>query len=762
MSLSALKAMLAGQQQSALAAMQSSKLSAERTDALMYYNADMSKDMPALEGRSSAVSTDVLDTIEGLMPSLMEVFAGSEEVVTFNPIGPEDVQAAQQETDYVNHVFMQQNPGFMVLYSFIKDALLSKVGIVKVWWEEREEEENETYYDLTDDQFAVISADEDVEITEHTEKPIEDPQLQQETQSRALHDAKVTKSKKYAEAKVLGVPPEEFGIEKGARSIKTCNYCFHKVLRTEDELIQQGFDEDQIRSLPTYAAITNTEEIERDTVFEHQNVGEDMNKASRQIQVVEHYIRMDYEGDGRACLYRVTTGSQQGEVLLRDGKPDVIEFDEIPFAALTPVPVTHRFFGKSVADLVMDIQRIKTALLRGGLDGLYIHNNPRVVVSEQHASDSTLDDLLISRPNQIVRVKMPGGIEYQQSPDVSASVFPAMEYFDTIRETRTGVAKNGQPLDPKALQDVSATAANLAFTASQARMRLIARIFADTGIKDLFILLHGLIRKHGQEARTFRLNNRWVTVDPRDWKKRNDMTVHVGLGSGGKAEQMAAINMIIAMQEKALMGGMTNLVLPQNLYTSARWLTRIAGHKDTDAFFTDPTTQPAPQAPPDPKIQALMMQAQLQDKKQQVDAAHQQAKMQADAVLEQQKFEHEKELAFINLKLDMADRAHAQRMAEMKANLDAQLARHKIQLARQKANPDAPIDTSEDPLGISQETLAKFGEQLAQMHADHHAPIQLIHRPDGKIAGGIKGSRKLIVQRDHNDKPIGIQSEALH
>jgi DNA-binding GntR family transcriptional regulator len=170
---STLKAMLAAERSNALAAVEASKLSSERSDAMDYYLGDMSKDMPAQEGRSKAVSTDVADTIEGLMPQLMDIFAGSDEVVRFEPVRPEDEEAAQQETDYVNHVFMQQNPGFMTLYSFIKDALLSKVGIVKVWWEEREIEERETYYDLTEEQFAMLAqqvaaSDGALEIVEHT------------------------------------------------------------------------------------------------------------------------------------------------------------------------------------------------------------------------------------------------------------------------------------------------------------------------------------------------------------------------------------------------------------------------------------------------------------------------------------------------------------------------------------------------------------------------------------------------------------------
>ncbi len=173
MKLDDLRPMLAAQKSDALAAMSAAQLSEDRADALDYYLGNMSKDMPAQDGRSKAVSTDVADTIEGLMPNLMDIFAGSDEVVRFEPVGPEDEEAAQQETDYVNHVFMQQNPGFMVLYSFIKDALLSKVGIVKIWWEEHEEEQRETYYDLTDDQFAMLAqavaaSDGMMEIVEHT------------------------------------------------------------------------------------------------------------------------------------------------------------------------------------------------------------------------------------------------------------------------------------------------------------------------------------------------------------------------------------------------------------------------------------------------------------------------------------------------------------------------------------------------------------------------------------------------------------------
>ena len=252
---------------------------------------------------------------------------------------------------------------------------------------------------------------------------------------------------------------------------------------------------------------------------------------------------------------------------------------------MTPIIITHRFFGRSVADLVMDIQRIKTALLRALLDNAYLANNPRTEVPESHATETTLDDLLVSRPGGIVRTKLPGGLSVIQHPDIGGHVFPLLQYQDTTREWRTGVSRQGQGVDPNALQNQVATIANQMFNAAQAKVKLIARIFAETGIRDLFTLLHATIRKHGGQLATVRLRNRWVTIDPRDWKERNDMTVNVGLGTGGKSEQLAHLNMIIAAQKEAIAAGM---VSPKNLYNSAKELTRLAGHKNVDTFFTPP------------------------------------------------------------------------------------------------------------------------------------------------------------------------------
>ena len=660
MNSSELASRLSSQRASAIASQSASEIPAQRADAIDYYMGDMSRDMPTTEGRSSAVSSDVADTIEGMMPSLMEIFAGSDEVVQFEPVGPEDVQAAEQETDYTNHVFMQENDGFLVLYSFIKDALLSKNGYVKVWWEDDETSERETYYDQSDDAFALlmqqVASSDDYQIVEHSTNA-------DDTTGITSHDVTIEQTKDASRVCVVGVPPEEVGIERGARSLRDCNYFYHDVRKTKEELIEQGYDEDQITSLLPDTGQRGIESTSRDTTSGAGFAGGD--KESQRLLITEHYVRMDYEGKGKSELYRVTTGGANGDVLRLNGKDDIQPIDMIPFAAMTPIPMPHRFFGRSIADLVMDIQRIKTALMRGMLDNVYLANNPRVEVAEENAGPNTLDDLLVQRPGGVVRTKRIGGIQWQVVPNISGNLFPAIEYMDATREWRTGVTRQGQGIDANALQNQSATAVSQAFTAAQARLRLIARIMAETGIKDMFALIHATIRKHGQQAKTVRLRNQWISVDPRNWKTRNDLTINVGLGTGGKQQRLASLTMLAGLQEKAMANGLTNLVSPEHLYSTAKEIVKALELKNVDAYFSDPKSQPPLQPKPDPKLIELQAKNEIEKTQAQADIAVQTQKTQAEIAANEQKQ---------MIELQMARELHEMKMREMQFAFEAKVA----------------------------------------------------------------------------------------
>jgi hypothetical protein len=689
-----LKALLEAEKSSSISSMKSSSISSERENAMRYYLGDMTKDMPTIEGQSQAVSTDVADTVLGMMPFLMDVFCSSDDVMKFNPVGPEDEEGAEQESDYLNHVFMDQNPGFVILYEYMFDSLLQKLGAVKIWWDTHEEEEKETYLGLMADQFAkiandVLTSDGALEIIEHDEeqKPGVDPVTGQPAMT-VVHNVTLLRTKKYAQAKVESCAPEEIGWGRNTRSMKNCTYFYHSPPdHTESTLIAQGYDKEQVRGLPTQSH-TTSEETARDTVNESFWLSDESNKSARPIQITEHYIRMDYKGDGKACLYKVTTAGT-GEILIKDKKPDIEEVDVIPFAVLTPILQPHRLCGRSVADLVMDVQRINTALTRGLLDNSYMVANPRHEVVESGAGVNTIDDLLTVRRNGIVRVKNPGTVTPLATQSIVGELLPVLSYMDGVREMRSGVTRQGQGVDADALQNQSATAVNQVFSVAQAKMKLIARIFAETGIRDLFWLLHATIKKHGQEAQTVKLRNKWVNVDPRNWKTRSDMTVNVGLGDGGKSEQYAKMMGIGNIQEKLVMAGKTNIVGDKELYNAAAELTKISGHKNPDKFFKNPEEKdpqtgelknPPPEPPPNPdllKIQAdtQMKQQELQMKGQEIqanaaidqaadqrkagieqvqmqaDIEAQDRKTQAEMALAQQKFEFERELKLMDFQL---------------------------------------------------------------------------------------------------------------
>jgi len=684
-----LQAMLAAQKADALSSNSESKLLSSREKALDYYYGEMPDMLPA-EGRSKAVSTDVADTIEGLMPSLMEIFAGSDEVVVFDPVGPDDIDAAEQETDVVNHVFTQQNNGFLVLYTMIKDALLEKLGTVKVWTEEETRDEKETYHNVTEDVMAVLLQQDQVEITA----------LSPSDEVEGAFDVEVTNKISKKRHRVVPVPPNEFGwSRRTGMQIQETDYCYHEPEggKAIGELTEQGYDRQMLEDLPKESGVSqSSESVARDTVNDSDKQGssDDLNKIMRRVSVCEHYVRMDYKGDGKPCLYKVTTAGDESKILTKQGVPDIEEVDVIPFACITPYIVTHRLCGRSAADLVMDIQKIKTALTRGLLDNIYLTLNPRVEVAESNSNENTLDDLLISRPGGIVRTKTPGGLNPFVHPDITGSIYPMLQYMDSTREWRTGVTRQGQGLDADALNNQTATAAMQFYDVAQARMKLVARIFAETGIADMMWLLHHTIRKNGDQQMTLRLRNKWVTVDPRTWKDRNDMTVNVGLGHGGKAEQMQQLLVLINAQREAA-AGQLGLVNPINFYNSARDLVRLLDKKDVDRYFVQPQPNAQMPAPPDPNQGKLQIEQAKMQAKQQSDQATLAAKQQsdqqkaaADAAVAQMKASVEQQKVAMTAQVKQMEAAHKTAIEKLQAEADIAVGQAKaaaqMQIAQQK------------------------------------------------------------------------------
>jgi hypothetical protein len=681
----------------------SAELVADRERALNYIKGDVSQDVPSLPNRSSVVSTDVADTIETWLSDMVEILAGGEDVVTFRPNGPQDEASARQETDYVNHVFFNENAGFMTLYTMLKDAGQTKTGVV-TWWEEACPEVEPTHFEgLTEAALGLISSQDTDEYTIENVRPSEqqgppqmDPMTGQPIPTQLFDADIVPKPRK--RARVAAVPPEDFSVAADTVRLAETTYCAMKSRPRAQDLIADGVDPDIVDQIAPFGSSTDIEVLARDTAGEHTGgINQGGNGELRQVEITKHYIRLVDVPEAKPRIWMVRTSND--DALLIDKE----EVDEIPFAAITPYPVTHRFYGESIADKTMEPQKIRTSLTRIALDSAYFAQNQRMEVAEDQSSDNTIPDLLRNEPGMPIRSKSGNAVRPVQAGSLGFDPFNALEYFATVVEARTGVVRNAQGLNPDTLHDTASGAGMLA-TAAQKRVRLMARIFAETGIKDLYLGLHALLRRIGGMTDTIRLNGQWQNIDPTKWGQRDDMTVEVGVGSSGKAQDMAMLGMIIEKQAQAvqMQGGATGpLVNLANLYASAIRLTQKAGFKDAETFWTDPAQQ-QPQKPPTPEQQAQMADAQNDQAKVQIDqgklALEQQAQ-QAKAQAEQTKLELEQQKHVIGaqfdaakieidqrrialdeqkLQLDIRERDRAHQIAMAKIELEARHARDKL------------------------------------------------------------------------------------
>ena len=586
------------------------EISEQREKAQEYYYA-----LPfgnEVEGRSQYVDSTVQDTIEWIKPSLMRVFASGDEMVKFTPHGPEDVAAAEQATDYVNYVFTKDNPGWEILYSWFHDALLQKNGIVKVWWDEYEESKREQYQGLGDLEFQYLIDSDEVEVLEHTE--YNDIQ-------GILHDVVIKRNSYNGRVRIENVPPDEFLISREAKSIKDARFVCHRVKKTLSELRMMYPDDDfDIEDLgggyneQSY----NAERLARYEFDQSEDMAEgwggNEEEALREYWLHESYLRTDFDDDGIAELRKVCT---VGDYVFANE-----EIDSIPFVSITPLKIPHKFFGLSVADLVMDLQLIKSTLMRNLMDNAYNQNFGRYAVLEGQAN---LDDLLTQRPGGVVRVKSPNAVMPLATPPLEPYSFQMLGYLDEVREARSGVNKNTQGINADALTShTTATAVNAVMTNAQSRVEMIARQFAETGVKDLMWCIYELLLKYQDKERVVMLRNEWVPVRPDSWSDKMDCTVSVALGNGSKDQQMAHLSQMIQFAAQAMQGGLP-IVTPQNMYNLGAALVKAMGYQNVGDFLTPP---PPPQPEqPSPEQQAAMMEQQIKMKELEIKQGDLQVKM---------------------------------------------------------------------------------------------------------------------------------------
>ena len=617
-------------------------ISHQREQAMQYYYG-----LPfgnEVEGRSQYVDSTVQDTIEWIKPSLMRVFASGDEMVKFTPHGPEDVQMAEQATDYVNYVFTKDNPGWEILYSWFTDALLSKNGIVKIWWDEYEDFNREEYQRLSEVEFETLILSTNVEVIQHTQYP--DPQAVEVVPGAAvamLHDVVIKRKSYTGKVRIENVPPSEFLIARESKTIQDSRFVCHRVLKTLSELREMYPDKDldveDLRGASSDMMDFSSERLERFQFDKSAQYWEGWGDATygedglRTYWLHESYLKTDYDGDGITELRKVCT---VGSTVLANE-----EIDSIPFVSLTPVKIPHKFFGLSIADLVMDLQLIKSTLMRNLMDNAYNQNFGRYAVLEGQAN---LDDLLTQRPGGVVRVKSPNAVMPLATPPLQPESFQMLEYLDGIRESRAGVSRMSQGMNENALTShTTATAVNAVMSAAQSRVELVARNFAETGVKELMYKIYELLLKNQDKERVVMLRNNWVPVRPDSWNDKYDCTVSVALGNGNKDQQLAHLSAIMQFAGQAMQGGLP-IATAQNMYNIGAAMVKNMGFQNVQDFLTDPSQTP-PQ--PSPQQQAEQMELELKHKELEIKAA--------DVQVKQAKIEQEYQKNAVDAQLKMAE-----------------------------------------------------------------------------------------------------------
>ena len=606
------------------------RIARDREQAMSFYRGDYLGNEE--EGRSQIVMTEVRDVVQAMMPSLLRVFTSSEKAVEFAPRREEDVPAAEQATDYINYIFNNDNPGFQILYSAIKDALISKIGVIKWRVDEKTEVEEMHYTGLDEEQAALILSDPDVEMLEQEMEFSELGDGIIEMASPPMVSLRVRRTTRDRKFCVEAIPPEEFIIARNARDLDSADYVGHRKLMTVSDLVAMGYDREVVEEHAGTGDTfdINTEAQVRNPALEeflgnHNSTDDTLNR----VLYVESYVRVDKDGDGIAELRKVCSVGGGAHVL----HDEVV--DDVPFAVLCPDPTPHMVIGASIADQVKDLQLIKTNVMRNTLDSLAQVIHPRTVVVEGSVN---MDDVLNTETGGIIRARAPGMVQPLTEPFVGQNALPLIAYLDDIRASRTGITKASQGLDADVLQSTTKAAVTATVSAAEQRMEMVARIFAETGIRRLFRGLLRLVVRNQDRPRMVRLRNQWVPIDPRDWDAEMDVMVNVGLGNGNAQERTMLLTQVLTKQEQMLqmLGPDNPLVDLQQYRNTMAKILELNGIKDVSRFFKPITPEimqrlQQAQAAAKPKQNPAEMLAQVEAQKIQADIAIAQSKAQLEA-----------------------------------------------------------------------------------------------------------------------------------
>ena len=653
-----------------------SEIADDRIKSQRYFEGET--DIGQEDGRSKIVATKVRDTIRAIKPSLMRVFLSSENPVEFVPTSQEDVQGAEQATKYAHWKFQQLN-GYKLLNNAIHDALVKKTGVLKIWWEDNTEATIHSYSNVTEEEMMAIVNEEDVTVIEHsTEIDMQVDEMGFEVET-AQHSLKVSHEKKKGELKIEGVPPEEFIVDRNAKSVEDAFIVAHRTEMRVSDLVSMGYDFDEVSELSGLSSddsYSDAEDFERKG-YQQDEEDTSADPSMKKVTVTEAYMKIDKEGTGVATMYRLLLAG--GEDKLMECEP----YGEVPFAVFEVDPEPHTFFGRSVADLIMNDQDSSTAMLRGMMDNVALTNSPRQGYVQGQVN---VDDLMNNEIGGLVRLKSPAALVDIATPFVAGQVLTAMQYMDDAIEAKTGVTRASIGLDPDALQNTSATAARLQAQQGSAQIEVMARNIAEGGMKRLFKLMLNLLVENSCEETMMRLHGQFQPIDPRVWNIDMDMTVNVGVGTGQEGERNAALGQALQLQMQIWQtyGVSNGLVTMTGIRNTLGDMLALQGVRNVDRYFNPMT--------PETEAQLIEQQQQMQQQNPElsdgealVQAEQYKADKKAEMDMIKLQIEAQKALAIDDRERDALDQELLIKTAEILGRYGTQVDTAKIKAAQQES-----------------------------------------------------------------------------
>lgn len=650
----------------------------DRLKAQQYYDGEM-RDTPADDGRSKAISKDVRATIKKMLPSIYRVFFGSDKIVEYAPISEGDENSAEQATDFVNYVVLPESGGQQAIYDAMHDALLKRNGILKWYIEKKKETQTTTHDGLNEMSAQLLASAPDIEVTG--------------IQQGADGFSTITIKREIEKKRIVlqCVPLSEFFIHPDARTIDESPIVSHKSLKRRGDLIAAGYKKSVIEGLSAAdgAEIRNIEHEDDTNRREIGTSAQGHHPSIDEIEIIECFVRVDYDGDGIAELRRVIYAGGCDEAKMLENEP---WDDMIPFGDLVAEREPHQWEGRSIPDDIEEIQRIKTVLLRNTLDNIYWQNNLQPVIQEGTIQNpESVTNPKFGEPIRVSQgVDARAAVNYTQVPFMAAQSFQMLGYMDQTITDRTGISDAASGLAPDALQNTTAKASAMIEQSGIAQTDMIVRNFAQ-GLQRVFKGILRLVIQHQDQPRTVRLRDKWVEYDPKSWDADMDATVNTGLGAGTRERDMMALQFVMGMQEKLLanFGATDNpYVKPDNLWNALSRMVEASGLKTVSLYFNKPDEaeiqkiMEAKRNQPDPEEVKHKNALELEQAKGQTAVTREQA--QVEAARQMKELEMQRETEFNRQKLEMEERKDARQAELERERMEGQLAIEREKIASQE------------------------------------------------------------------------------